>query len=285
MNNLLDPVVYPELKKYLQEQYAGVFDESMVNSLVSEYIDDKNSTVLANDLVADGHFGRRMLDIGSGYGSNVLASRQAGIDAIGIEIAPFEVEFARKRLRQERPDDSPDNVYLLGSALHLPFQDDSFDLITIMNVLEHVTDYRRLLSEAVRVLRPNGALYIVCPNYAAFRREAHYQVPWLPLLNKDLAGWYLKAIGRNPQFLKMSIHYCTNWGILRCLSQLQVRIVNPQFEKLRNISAIRSKNARTMLLAVERLGLMWIAKWLVAAQFYNPCKASVRLTAVKQIIR
>ncbi|MFZ1987940.1 MAG: class I SAM-dependent methyltransferase [Minisyncoccia bacterium] len=45
----------------------------------------------------------------------------------------------------------------------LPFADASYDSVLLINVLEHVFEYRRLLSECARVLRPGGTLVIVVP--------------------------------------------------------------------------------------------------------------------------
>jgi len=274
---------YAGVFDHLRLQYEGIFDEERIERHIREYVDVHNSLAFVQDLIAEGYGGKRLLDIGSGYGSNVLAARQAGIDAIGIDIEPFEVEFARNRLRAERPDDSAEEVYILGSGLTLPFEDQTFDLVTIMNVLEHVHDYRKLLHEAVRVLRPGGMLYALCPNYAAFRQEAHYHVPWLPFFHKGLASIYLKLIGRNPRFLQTSIHYCTNWGILSCLSGLPVRVENPDLAKICNIQALCNEKIRKALLALKRLHLLWGAELLIYVLFYSPFKPSVYLRAVRKV--
>ena len=273
-----------EMKKladHLRMEYEGIFDEERIERHIRDYIDLNNSEAFVQDLIAEGYGRMRLLDIGSGYGSNVLAARQAGIDAIGIDIEQFEVEFARKRMRDERPDDSAEEVYILGDGLTLPFEDQTFDLVTILNVLEHVPDYRKLLDEAIRVLRPDGRLYLVCPNYAAFRQEAHYHVPWLPFFHKGIASLYLKLIGKNPRFLQTSIHYCTNWGILLCLSGLSVRVENPYLAKMRNIQAIRNEKIRKAMLKLKHLNLLWVAEFLTCALFYNPFKHSVSLKAKK----
>jgi glycosyltransferase involved in cell wall biosynthesis len=49
---------------------------------------------------------------------------------------------------------------LFGDGLHLPFADDSIDLILSQAVLEHVPDPQRALDEMVRVLRPGGQIYL-----------------------------------------------------------------------------------------------------------------------------
>lgn len=269
------------LRRHLRAQYAGVFKEGEIEPFIAEYIDVHHSHLLAQQLLASGGAGKRMLDIGSGYGSNVLAAREVGIDAVGIEIEPFEVDFARERLRRQRPADSPERVYVLGDGARLAFPDESFDIVTLMNVVEHVPDYRQLLQESVRVLRPGGLLLFVCPNYAAFRREAHYHVPWLPLLPKALASRYLSWLGRDPAFLRSSIHYCTNWGILRCLRRLPLRVRNPDLDRLDRLDLIRHERIRRTLQALQRFGLLGLVRLLLAASFYNPLRHSISIRAIK----
>ncbi len=54
-----------------------------------------------------------------------------------------------------------------GSATHLPFADGSFALVCAFDIVEHVEDDRRVLSEMVRVLAPDGRLVLSMPLFAA----------------------------------------------------------------------------------------------------------------------
>lgn len=270
------------LRQHLETQYAGVFDSKMIQQHIDEYVDTTNAERFVQDLVSEGYQGKRLLDIGSGYGSIVLEARNHGIDAIGIELAEFEIEFAKDRLCHQRPNDNAEIVYKQGDAAALAFESESFDIVTILNVLEHVPDYRQVLKEAVRVLCPGGLLYIICPNYLAFRKEAHYQVPWLPLLPKRLAILYLKLLGRNPEFFKDSIFYCTNWGLLKYLSRLPLTIYNPDLRKAENLSSISNQKIRKVFSFLNKYKLLWIIKWGLKINFYNPFKSSIFLYARKK---
>ena len=65
-----------------------------------------------------------------------------------------------------------------------------------------------VLSEALRVLKDGGAIYIASPNYLRFY-EPHYKIKWFPLLPKFLGRWYLQLRGRDPVLLEQ-LTYTTN---------------------------------------------------------------------------
>ena len=54
--------------------------------------------------------------------------------------------------------------FVCGDATALPFDNNSFDAVTMFDLLEHVPDDRKAISEALRVLRPGGFLLISTPN-------------------------------------------------------------------------------------------------------------------------
>ena len=99
-------------------------------------------------------------------------------------------------------------MFAVGVGENLPFADRSFDLITMNQVMEHVGHQGAVLSEALRVLKDGGAIYIASPNYLRFY-EPHYKVKWFPLLPKFLGRWYLQLRGRDPVLLSQ-LTYTTN---------------------------------------------------------------------------
>lgn len=247
----------PELVEHLRQEYLGVFDEEMLSAFVRDYVGLDLAEQHVATMRAHAPAASRVLDIGSGYGSFVLAVLEAGLDAVGLEIAPYEVEFARRRLAGRRPELDAKVVYVNGSALEMPFPAESFDVVTAWNVLEHVPDLEAVLRESARVLRPGGELFIVAPNYASFRREAHYQVPWLPLLPRRLAARYLSALGRDPRFFVDGIHYRTMTGMRRALrrSGFVTRVLEPSsIGKLAAVDEISRPAVRALVRAGVRVG-------------------------------
>ncbi|MBZ5722037.1 MAG: methyltransferase domain-containing protein [Acidobacteriia bacterium] len=157
-----------------------------------------------------------MLDVGSGVGSFVVARRR-GLQAFGIEPDRIgqggrlsAIEIASRR--------QPEGVFAVAEGESLPFADQSFDFVTLNQVIEHVSNQRAVLREAARVLKHGGTLYVACPNYLRFY-EPHYKIFWLPLLPKLLGRLYLRCRGRNPVLLDQ-LTYTTNSRLRRLLQEL-----------------------------------------------------------------
>lgn len=95
----------------------------------------------------------KILDVacGGGFLSNYLA--KAGYSVTGIDAAEDAISVARNYDQTENVD------YQLADAGKLPFESNSFDVVTMMDFLEHVTDPSLPLAEAKRVLRPGGLIF------------------------------------------------------------------------------------------------------------------------------
>ncbi len=91
-----------------------------------------------------------ILDLGCGGGflSNYLGQKHFNVT--GIDISSSSLEIAKKY------DTSQKVNYILGDIHSLPFEDQSFDAICAMDILEHIEDYPTLLKECSRILRPGG---------------------------------------------------------------------------------------------------------------------------------
>lgn len=97
---------------------------------------------------------RRILDIGCGVGAFVRRLREFSSRVYGVDV---DAEWVA-RGGQEVPN------LALAVGENLPFADGSFDVVLLHEVLEHVTDDRRTLREAGRVLAPGGRVVVFCPN-------------------------------------------------------------------------------------------------------------------------
>ena len=131
--------------------------------------------------------GKRILDVGCGVGAFVRRLREFSQDAYGVDI---DAERVRRGAAQV-----PNLALSLGE--YLPFADDTFDVVLLHEVIEHVTSDLATLREVRRVLRADGRAVVFCPNrlypfetHGVFlgRRYVFGNVPlvnWLPDVIRD----------------------------------------------------------------------------------------------------
>ena len=102
-----------------------------------------------------GAIGGRALDVGCGAGFIAEELAVGGFTVTGIDPSHVAVKAARAHAGQG----GLDIEYVVGVGEELPFEDAAFDLVFCCDVLEHVADLDRVVSETARVLRPGG-LYL-----------------------------------------------------------------------------------------------------------------------------
>lgn len=140
--------------------------------------------------------GRRLLEIGLGYGSLGEALARLGADYNGVDLAAAPVAMMRARLARV-PGARPEQV-AQGSALALPFEDDSFDCVVSIGCLHHTGDLFGAVAECRRVLRPDGRLVVMVYNRRSARRvllgpllaARHRLVPGAPSAEATLRYFY-----------------------------------------------------------------------------------------------
>ena len=98
----------------------------------------------------------KTLELGCAHGGFVALMRQCGFDASGLELSPWLVEYARTTF---------DIPMLEGALENQSLPENSFDVIVLMDVLEHLPDPVGTMSKALSLLKPDGLLLIQTPNY------------------------------------------------------------------------------------------------------------------------
>lgn len=131
---------------------------------------------------------KTILEVGFKEGYFLDQCRQKGMDPVGLEVEKDYYESTARRFKGMKLH--------LYEGLKFPVEDRTFDYVVSFQVLEHVNSAEDVIKESIRVLKPGGTIYHVCPNYKSFY-EGHYNCLWLPFFNKSLGRIYLKLIGKN----------------------------------------------------------------------------------------
>jgi 2-polyprenyl-6-hydroxyphenyl methylase / 3-demethylubiquinone-9 3-methyltransferase len=99
--------------------------------------------------------GLRTADIGCGGGFLAEEFARLGCDVVGVDPSAVSIEAAREHAAAS----SLNILYRVGTGERLPLEDGTFDVAYCCDVLEHVSDLDRVVSETARVLKPGG-LYL-----------------------------------------------------------------------------------------------------------------------------
>ncbi len=125
--------------------------------------------------------GKKVLDVGCGTGSYGLGFLKRGADYFGIDIDAEKIKKARKNINS--------GIFKVSSSENIPFPDESFDLIFLNEVLEHVENDEETIIECLRVLKNKGRIVVFAPN-RFFPFETHgvylgrkYVFGNIPLIN------------------------------------------------------------------------------------------------------
>jgi len=140
------------------------------------------------------------LDVGFGlgYGLNILAIKASSVS--GVDVDPKVLEYCRNTVLGRNPRLDHLDIY---DGYSLLFHDNHFDLVTCVDVLEHVEDYHRFLDELLRVARKG--VFISTPN----RRPEYTNPDGTPKNYWHLREWNFEELD---EILKQ--HGKVDWNFL-----------------------------------------------------------------------
>ena len=137
----------------------------------------------------------KLLDLGCGIGLTLAVLTKTFRNSVGCDIEQKEVRATRELLKTTGKK-IPVIIY---DGKRLPFKGASFDIVTSIEVYEHVDKPDTMLKEIKRVLKPDGILLISTAN-KLWPIEPHYKLPFLTYLPKKIAEFYLKIFKRGETY-------------------------------------------------------------------------------------
>jgi len=160
--NLLDSIIQPIRFNYLQEILHDKFTSQATPRLA--------------------------LDVGCG-GGFMAEALAVNFKVTGLDQSETSLQHAR----QHAQDKNLSISYLQGRAEYLPFPEQSFDLVCVCDVLEHVNHLEKTISEAGRVLKPGGIVFFDTINRTLLSRLSIIHIaqenPLTSFMGKDVHVW------------------------------------------------------------------------------------------------
>lgn len=147
--------------------------------------------------------GKRVLDIGGGLGYGSLLLSKFAEEVVFIDKSSETADFVRNTWGPL----APNLTVLTGEAPDLKDREGEFDVVFLMDVIEHVAEPRNMLRDVRKLLGPGGILilstpeedyypYRVCPSN---RRDEDGDV----LLREAIWPWHIQGLGERPMLLML----------------------------------------------------------------------------------
>ncbi|MGE0383644.1 MAG: class I SAM-dependent methyltransferase [Gammaproteobacteria bacterium] len=128
--------------------------------------------------------GRKVMEVGLGYGTLSQKIAEAGADYSGLDIAAGPVHMVNHRLKQI----GLAGKAVQGSVLECPFADGEFDWVVAIGCLHHTGNLQKALDEVWRVLKPNGRAMVMVYYAYSYRRWAYHPSMTLKYFLHDKFG-------------------------------------------------------------------------------------------------
>jgi len=149
---------------------TGITNKNVVDFYINTHKDDKSDKVYPNLMLVRSYGflsekgNKNILDYGCGYGANALFLLQKGAHVTIADTSIYAIQKTTKKFNDNGfKKDSFTEKLIEKDSKKLPFDDNSFDIITclsVLSLLSNQTTIESLLAEFRRVLKPEGRIFI-----------------------------------------------------------------------------------------------------------------------------
>lgn len=221
--------LYEDMYKTEDVHWWHIAKRKFVEQFITAYIQKKELTIL---------------DVGCGTGKNIEALSRYG-DVWGVDSSPEALLFCKKRALIHVKK---------GEAEHLPFNKGTFDLVCVLDVLEHVDD-ERAIGEIKRVLKPNGFVIVTVPAFwwlwSKWDEVLHHK--------RRYTKKHIEEILTKEGFIVLRNTYIHSFLVIPSLIIRKVKQISPK--TYTSDFQINNTIINNLLLFVSKLEQMWINRY------------------------
>jgi len=131
--------------------------DAMLHGKIFERIFHNNR--LKTVLKAWNYSGKKILDLGCNTGILLIPLTEKGFQVIGADISKVDIIKARKELLNKNLSTD----LLLVDGKQSPFKENSFDIILLIDVLEHINNAQEMINSIQKILKPGGVIIVTVP--------------------------------------------------------------------------------------------------------------------------
>jgi 2-polyprenyl-3-methyl-5-hydroxy-6-metoxy-1,4-benzoquinol methylase len=189
--------------------------------------------------------GTDALDVGCGVGEFMGMLRDLGFKVEGIDGSQEQMDTVASMGFEGRVADLEDG---------LPFPNESFGLVTCLELIEHIAGAEDLLKEVYRVLHPGGYLLLSTPNFSFLNNRLHYLFG-APPCNEGVHLRYFTKQGLESLLNRTDFRTVqrNSYGVIPLLSTLTMRLFKGEPVLWRTPAALESFLAYDFIYLVERV--------------------------------
>ncbi len=140
---------------------------------INEYLIRQDSIRTLQNIKKLGYENGSLLDIGCGAGFFLDEARKFGWNVRGIDTSEISADYGQKKLKLE---------ITIADFLNYEFRESKFKVITLLQVIEHLSDSKLMLRKIYKLLEPNGLLCVATPNIKSYlaqvmHKDFTYMIP------------------------------------------------------------------------------------------------------------
>lgn len=135
--------------------------------------------------------GKKVADFGCGDGVLTYELYKNEAECYGVDLSDDAIKYAKQKHRSL----GSKAFFCVESCTDTHFNDEFFDAVISSDVIEHLSDPKRLLSEVYRVLKPNGVAIISTPiRVTEHPLDKMHTVEWFEDEFKELINFFFKTV-------------------------------------------------------------------------------------------
>ena len=151
--------------------------------------------------------GKKVLEVGCGYGSLSVYMSKKGAKVTGVDISSEAIKISKRNASLNNQK----IVFKQSKGEKLDFEDEEFDLVVSCEVLEHIPNYTKAIDEIIRVTKKSGKMIITTPN------------------SFNLRGLYLYVKSKQPVE-----NFFSYWTVMKEFKRKGINIIKKESKSLLN---------------------------------------------------